>query len=235
MEEAALSETGELACESLPAREPLKSIGLIASFQDLEEVDPERNFGYALESPEPWPPAPVNVGLTVAGLSCANAAYVMDFDDWVSSCWKVAGRQGFMCRTNQPLEKIFDTAYQFSAMEPNTFSGSKNELVFLPPRTPYMTPLTGDLFAFSLQHKLHQYVDLAILLINKCFSRIERSYIGLECDPETDEKWIEIDFSTQDEIDSVLNAYDKYTDAWVSLVPWPEREKIRISFDIEQT
>jgi len=41
-----------------------------------------------------------------------------------------------------------------------------------------------------------------------------------------------LEVTLQEHEDQVLAAYDCYTSQWVSTVPWPERQKIRLSYNI---
>jgi len=58
----------------------------------------------------------------------------------------------------------------------------------------------------------------------------------VELQPEKDrdrgDEWLVLDFEIAGEIDEILERYDKYIDIWVKLAPWPEREKIRLSYNI---
>lgn len=90
-------------------------------------------------------------------------------------------------------------------------------------------PLTV-LYDFSEAHGLSPHFTRAIKLLNDCFVGAEIRSLTLQNDPETEEEWLVIEFKTPGKIEDILDNYDRYTDAWISSVPWPEREKIRISY-----
>jgi hypothetical protein len=77
-----------------------------------------------------------------------------------------------------------------------------------------------------------QYLPVAIDLIERHFPSIDKLDLYLEHDPETEEEWLVLDLTLRGEVDEVLDNYDKYTDHWVSSVPWPQRQKIRLSYNI---
>jgi hypothetical protein len=80
--------------------------------------------------------------------------------------------------------------------------------------------------------ELLRYLPVAIDLIGRCFSSIQDLHLQLEQDPEVGEEWLVLDVTIQGEVEEVLNEYDNYTDHWVSSVPWPERDKIRLSYNV---
>ena len=55
---------------------------------------------------------------------------------------------------------------------------------------------------------------------------------SLENDPEIDEEWITLNVTVEGEIEEILDKYDKYTDNFVYEIPWPERDRIRFSYNI---
>lgn len=85
---------------------------------------------------------------------------------------------------------------------------------------------------FCLKHGLRKYLSDAIKLINKCFPSIQEFHIEVEKDPETEEEWITLAVTIQGEVDEVLKDYNDYISLFVSEVPWPERDKIRLSYNI---
>ncbi len=51
-------------------------------------------------------------------------------------------------------------------------------------------------------------------------------------DPETGKKWVLVSINVHGDVEEVLNQYEGYIEDWVSSVPWPQRDKIRLSFNI---
>lgn len=61
---------------------------------------------------------------------------------------------------------------------------------------------------------------------------MQELHLQPEHDPETSEEWLVLDVTIQGDEEKVLDAYGRYIDRWVSAVPWPERNKIRLSYNI---
>ena len=76
------------------------------------------------------------------------------------------------------------------------------------------------------------YLPIAIDLIEACFSSIQELHLQPEQDPETGEEWLVLDVTIQEDEEKALDAYNRYIDHWISAVPWPERNKIRLSYNI---
>ena len=51
-------------------------------------------------------------------------------------------------------------------------------------------------------------------------------------DEESDEKWISLLIVVMDSLDDFLSAKAQYAAKWVSLVPWPQRHMVRLSYSI---
>jgi hypothetical protein len=92
--------------------------------------------------------------------------------------------------------------------------------------------LSSDIVRFCLQMGILHYLYIAIDLLQKCFPTIKKLQPQIEKDPETEEEWLILDISLEGEVDTILDDYNSYTDKWVSSVPWPERQLIRLSYDI---
>jgi len=95
-----------------------------------------------------------------------------------------------------------------------------------------MAAPSPDVLHFCVQHGILPYLSVTIDLIERCFSSIIELQLQQEQDPETGEEWLILDVTTSGEVDEVLNNHETYTDALVSSVPWPERDKIRLSYSI---
>jgi hypothetical protein len=236
MEEAELSRAEQLACEALMAEKVLEDIGVTASSQYFEEVSPKIYAGGFSGSRDPQPYSYSSTGYTISGLSCAEHAYEVEFDELISYYRKLAGKHGFKCRIGKPLQKSLDLDYgtvaTYSTTQPSFFYNYPGIVLYLPPTPPYITDLPSGLRIFSQQHGLQRYIDTAIILIGKCFQSLITASLKLERDPESDEEWLAFDLTIQGSVDSILSAYNKYTERWISMVPYPQRDKIRLAFDI---
>jgi hypothetical protein len=96
----------------------------------------------------------------------------------------------------------------------------------------FLPQLSPEILQFCSRQRILGYVPTAINLLGRSFPSISELKIDLEKDPETGEEWLVLNVTIQGEVDEVLNNYDNYTIHWVSLVPWPERHKIRLSYNI---
>jgi hypothetical protein len=230
MEEKSVDRLGQLACKAIIAGASLKSIGASATSLDLE-IEPD--FG---ETKEPEPLKPFSTSYQVTGVSSGENVYLMDVTEWVSHYSTVVGQQGFVCSVNNSLQNVISENYQLSLVLDGSeadFSPQTESLVILPSVVPYRIPLAGEMLDFCLENKLTSYLESALNLISRFFQTPAVIYLRLEHDPDFDEQWFVLDFTVNDSIEKVLDAHDQYTDQWVAHVPWPERDKIRISYNIE--
>lgn len=94
------------------------------------------------------------------------------------------------------------------------------------------TNVPQEILHFCSRQGILEYLPPAMELIEKSFPSIQGLHLEQEQDPETGEEWLTINFTLRGQPNEILDSYDKYTDEWVSLVPWPERDKVRMSFSI---
>ncbi len=92
--------------------------------------------------------------------------------------------------------------------------------------------ISPEILQFCSQNGILQSLPVAIDLIERHFPSNDKLDLYLEHDPETEEEWLVLDLTLRGEVDEVLDNYDKYTDHWVSSVPWPQRHKIRLVYNI---
>jgi hypothetical protein len=92
--------------------------------------------------------------------------------------------------------------------------------------------ITPEIIEFCSRERITSYLPSAINSIERNFPTTSELKIEVEQDPETDEEWLVLNVTTRGEVDEVLNHYDKYINYWVSTVPWPERQKIRLLYNI---
>jgi hypothetical protein len=92
--------------------------------------------------------------------------------------------------------------------------------------------ITPEIIQFCSRERITSYLPSAINSIERNFQTISELKIEVDHDPETDEKWLGLNVTIRGEVDEVLNNYDKYINYWVSAVPWPERQKIRLLYNI---
>ena len=89
-----------------------------------------------------------------------------------------------------------------------------------------------EVVQFCIQERISKYVPVSVDIIERSFRNVVQTKMRVEEDPDTGEKWLMIAISVHGTVEDVLQDYDRYTESWVSAVPWPECHKIRLSFDI---
>ena len=124
--------------------------------------------------------------------------------------------------SGRTLEGDFETLYDSSVQV--TFSP---KVCILP--TPPGRPL---LYIINVPDDIKEHLLKAVSLVNKHFSDMQTMDVHWEQDPEVGEKWIVIKVTIEDEVDQVLDRYDQYTEEWIASTSWPERERIRFSYNI---
>lgn len=90
--------------------------------------------------------------------------------------------------------------------------------------------LPVDVHRFCTQHGLLRYLMLALDLVSRRFVLAERPATEIEQDPETGEQWVTVDIVVCGAAEEFFDRYDRYTDAFVAAIPWPERNQIRLSY-----
>jgi hypothetical protein len=89
-----------------------------------------------------------------------------------------------------------------------------------------------DALEYYLRQGLRQDLLTAIELMRQCFVKVHAYRLRLEQDPETGEEWLVLDVTLQEDVDAVLAHCDIYTDRWIAQTPWPERDKIRLVYNV---
>jgi hypothetical protein len=89
-----------------------------------------------------------------------------------------------------------------------------------------------EMAQFCIQERIVNYVPVAIDIIERSFRNLAETKMRVEEDLETGEKWLMIAIAVHGTVEDVLQDYDRYTESWLTAVPWPECHKIRLSFDI---
>lgn len=97
-------------------------------------------------------------------------------------------------------------------------------------------PLTGivllsDAECFMRQNNLDEHVDFAVRNIRTVFGSDLTITIDKTVDFDSDEEWISLNIPVTDHVDIILEKYDKLTQLWINLAPWPQRGKIRFSLN----
>jgi len=103
---------------------------------------------------------------------------------------------------------------------------------FLKIPSKYLPQITPEIAEFCSRERITSYLPTAVNSIEMNFPTISELKIEVERDPETEEEWLVLNVTIRGEVEEVLNNYDKYINYWVSTVPWPERQKIRLLYNI---
>jgi len=90
--------------------------------------------------------------------------------------------------------------------------------------------LQSEVLQFGYENQIMEYMKISIDLIKNIFTSLRDISAEIMEDDEIADRWMVFNIYVQDEIDNILDMYDRYTEEWVARVPWPERSKIRISF-----
>jgi hypothetical protein len=90
--------------------------------------------------------------------------------------------------------------------------------------------LTRETADFCNREGLSSYVAAASKFIAAHFCNVKSIDSEVLRCPDTDGRFLVIQLEVEGEIDTVLDMYDRYTAAWVSAVPWPERGKMNLSY-----
>ena len=80
---------------------------------------------------------------------------------------------------------------------------------------------------------IKKYLYIAIDMLKTHFKDLKDFDITIEHDMEIDEEWVALEKTVEGDIEEVYNKYDKYSENLVFSVPWPERDRIRLSLNIE--
>ncbi len=91
---------------------------------------------------------------------------------------------------------------------------------------------TAEAILFCAKRSLIKYLGLAEMLIREHFTTVRKISFSVEYDPETSDQWVIADIEVYGEIDQVIAWEDEFVKEWVATVPYPERNKIRLSCDI---
>jgi hypothetical protein len=103
---------------------------------------------------------------------------------------------------------------------------------FLKIPSSFLPQITPEIIEFCSRERITSYLPTAVNSAEKNFPTISELKIEVEQDPETEEGWLVLNITIRGEVDEVLNNYDNYINYWVSTVPWPERQKIRLLYNI---
>lgn len=231
METKILEEKEELACRALWTKKWVGTSGLGTSFPYLaefeEDLEAERDQRGCFNAPD--------AGFKVVGPLATEKSYEMSMPDWADYYSSFFGHKGIVCFTSELSHQKVSDDYAIAWMkniEPDYFFSCPDKIFILPSSFPYETPLSREILDFCVEYNLCGYIDFSIDLIKRCFPSVKEVRLQLEQDPEEGDEWVVIDFEITAEVEEVLERYDYYTELWVDAVPWPERDMIRLSYNL---
>ena len=97
---------------------------------------------------------------------------------------------------------------------------------------PTSADLSPEVERFCAAQGLLSHISVALDLVRRCFPCDHEPTLQTEQDPETGEEWVAIDIRVRAETTDFLERYDRYTDEFVARIPWPRRDKIRLSYQL---
>jgi hypothetical protein len=235
MEKETMTLNDEIACIGLYSKKWPRTAVIAASGSELIENEGEIEPGQIGGSYTGVATGAFGIGSRVVGPLLVENSYAMELADWVRYYWLSGSHQGLMCvlapewleSTGEDL--VVSAAEGTSSVDILTQLG--NRMIYRA-TSPTEPPLSGELSDFCVRHELSTHLRVAIGLLKGAFPYVERLNLQLERDPETGDEWVLIELNVSGDVDDVLRRYNHYTDLLVKSVPWPERHKIRIAYNI---
>ena len=93
-------------------------------------------------------------------------------------------------------------------------------------------PFFEDVQNFCDREGILEHLATALELVGKNFSLVQAPTLKLMVDPETKAEWVIVEFTARGNVAEVLENHRNYTKNWIASVPWPDRRKIRLEFDM---
>ena len=235
MEKNTLIESTELVCKALLPKKWEGSVGVATTSIGLEDFERytelEQNEDIYLTHSSQG----VSLGLEVAGSLAGERSYVMELSEWVGYYWPFVRNRGLVWLIPETIKNNIHEGYSVYPAKDIArihLGAEPGRLIAFSTGSPYEIPLSEELFSFCFRHNMLGSLQVSVRLIRTCFPSVREVRLQPERDPDTGEEWLVLDFGIVGEIEEILDRYDKYTDLWVKSVPWPEREKIRLSYNI---
>jgi hypothetical protein len=89
-----------------------------------------------------------------------------------------------------------------------------------------------DVAAFSWKHGLSEKLDIAVELINQAFPEAESVSVGMEQDPESDQRWIMVEAVVRGPAGDIRLRHREYVRRLLKLLPWPMSTLIRTTYTL---
>lgn len=235
MEKNTLIESTELVCKALLPKKWEGSVGVATTSIGLEDFERDTELEQNEDIYLTHSSQGVSLGLEVAGSLAGERSYVMELSEWVGYYWPFVRNRGLVWLIPETIKNNIHEGYSVYPAKDiaRTHLGAEpGRLIAFSTASPCELPLSEELFSFCFRHNMLGSLQVSVRLIRTCFPSVREVRLQPERDPDTGEEWLVLDFGIVGEIEEILDRYDKYTDLWVKSVPWPEREKIRLSYNI---
>ena len=235
MEKETMTLNEEIACVGLYSKNWPSTAVVATTGAELLENEGEFELGQVREIYAGVATEALSIGSRVAGPLLVENSYAMELADWVRYYWLSGSQKGLLCMVAPEWSESMEEYLVVCAAESTSSMGFLNQhdnrLIYraISPKEP---PLSRELADFCGRHELSTHLHVAIGLLKTSFPSVERFSLQLERDPETGDEWILINFDVTGEVEEVLRWYDHYTELFVKSVPWPERDRIRIAYNI---
>ena len=235
MEKEVMTESGEIACIGLYPKKWAGTAALATTAAQLIEIEGGLEAEQVQEVFVPNATEVMSVGSRMAGPLFVEESYAMELGEWVQYYWSFASHPGFVCVVDHEWEQrvpedfVAYAAGNTTSVEFITQLGNRTIYRAVSPKEP---PLSEELSDFCSRHGVLAHLRTAIEYLKASFPSVERLNLQLEQDPETGDEWILLNFDVSENVDDVLCRYDYYTDLLVKSVPWSERNRIRVAYNI---
>jgi hypothetical protein len=235
MEKETLNGSTQFACKALLSKMWAYPADASTSFTVLKEVEVYTDMELEQITSRSGASEGIPFGSTIVGLLAGENSYGMELSERVNYYWPFFSRYGLVCLIPQDLKyKVHEghTFYTAEELLTANIGVEPGQLRVSSTSSPYNLPLSPELYDFCLRNNLLSYLNVAVELVSNSFPEVKNISLEIEHDPDTAEEWLIIAFEITGSIENILAQYDLYTDLWIGSVPSPERDKIRLSYNI---
>src|SRR5437660_648528 len=98
--------------------------------------------------------------------------------------------------------------------------------------TAHVALLSEEIVNFCHQYGILKHLQVAISLVNDFFFPVQDLAINKIQDEDTEDEWLVLNVRLKGDTSEVLKSYHAYTDDLIRIVPWPERSRLRLSYNL---
>ncbi|MEW6750537.1 MAG: hypothetical protein AB1505_06115 [Candidatus Latescibacterota bacterium] len=169
--------------------------------------------------------------LRVVGSRASHLAKPVDQDtevrlyDWTCRAlrWREAGPAplGAPCRCrSRPVNITFEPDMQPAGTAETLAVGGR------------AVSLSSDAVALATGLGVRGCLDTAGALATTFLTGLRDAAFITARDPEVGDRWIALEVTLEGHVPAVLDQLDAFTDAWVARVPWPQRDAVRLRYQM---